>query len=159
MRARGGLESWRDTITTGRVFAVSPKSANQTSPGCGFIEQVEDLLFDSTLTHQIENVMVSEFHNLGNPLSHLSSCFRLPLAQPSVQPLNQRIHNDAPPTLSLALIAGTLRAIYRTIVRSKALTPFQVICTPMQTRMKEDRRMITFIAASPRVRPIRSAKR
>jgi len=48
----------RDTITTGRVFAAIPRSANQTSPGCGLIEQVENLLFGGARAHQIENVVV-----------------------------------------------------------------------------------------------------
>ncbi|MFN7920539.1 MAG: hypothetical protein U0Q16_10615 [Bryobacteraceae bacterium] len=36
--ARGASESCRDTMTTGRVFAAKPRSANQTSPGWGLIE-------------------------------------------------------------------------------------------------------------------------
>jgi hypothetical protein len=42
---RGGSGSWRETITTGRVLAASPRSASQISPGLGFVKQVEDLLF------------------------------------------------------------------------------------------------------------------
>jgi hypothetical protein len=34
-----------------------------------------------------------------------------------------------------------------------------MICTPMQTRMKDDMRMMTFIAVSPSALPMRSAKR
>jgi hypothetical protein len=98
------LASSRDTITTGLVFAANPKSANQTSPGCGLIKQVEDVLFDSTRAHQIENVMVGEVHNLGQSLPYLSRCFRLPLAQFGIQPLNQRIHGGILPTFSLAPI-------------------------------------------------------
>ena len=33
------------TITIGRNFAAQPRSANQTSPGHGFIDQIHDLLF------------------------------------------------------------------------------------------------------------------
>src|SRR5579863_8134132 len=35
--ARGGAASRRDTITTGRVLAASPRSASHTSPGAGLI--------------------------------------------------------------------------------------------------------------------------
>jgi len=45
-RDLGGLEFWRETITTGRALAAIPRSANQISPGWRLIEQqVEDLLF------------------------------------------------------------------------------------------------------------------
>jgi hypothetical protein len=47
----GGVGSCRETSTTGRVFAARPRSANHTSPGCGFIEQVENLLFGCARTH------------------------------------------------------------------------------------------------------------
>ena len=50
-------------------------------------------------------------------------------------------------------------SIYRTTVRSSVLSPFHRICTPIHTRMNDDKRMITFIAESPSVRPIRSANR
>ena len=42
---------------------------------------------------------------------------------------------------------------------TSAPIPFQRICTPMHTRMKDDRRMTTSIAASPSNAAIRSAKR
>jgi len=43
--------------------------------------------------------------------------------------------------------------------RSSALSPFHEICTPMHTRMKDDKRIKIFIAASPSASAIRSAKR
>jgi hypothetical protein len=95
--ACGGLKSCRDTIATGRVFAASPRSANQTSPGCGLIEQVENLLFSSARADQIQHVLVGEFDDLRHALSHLSGRFRLPLAQPCVQSLHQYIHGDILP--------------------------------------------------------------
>ena len=58
--------------TIRRGGAASPKSANQTSPGCGLTEQVEDLLFDSTRARHIENVAVREFGDLGYTLPYLS---------------------------------------------------------------------------------------
>lgn len=51
--------------------------------GCGFIEQIENLLLGCPRAHQIENIMIGEFNNLCYALSYLSCRFRLPFAQPS----------------------------------------------------------------------------
>ena len=59
---------------------------------------------------------------------------------------------------TLTKAAGT-QAPYRITVRKSVLSPFHRICTPMHTRMNDDRRMMTFMPESPRVRPMRSAKR
>jgi hypothetical protein len=40
---------------------------------------------------------------------------------------------------------------------SNALIPFQAICTPIQTRKKEDNCVITVIPVAPRIRAKRSA--
>ena len=84
-------------MTRSRVFAASPRSASQTSPGCRLIEQVEDLLFSGARAHQIEDLMVGEFDNLCHALSYLSRRFRLPLAQSGFQGLNQGIHGEVLP--------------------------------------------------------------
>ena len=79
---------------TGRVLAASPKSASQISPGRGFIEQVEDLLFGSARTRDVKDVMIGEFYNLGDALPDLCRRFRLPLAQSSVEFYRQGVHDD-----------------------------------------------------------------
>jgi hypothetical protein len=81
-------------MTTGRVLAASPKSASQISPGRGFIEQVEDLLFGGSRTRDVKDVMIGEFYNLGDALSGLSRRFRFPLAQASIQLFRQGVHVD-----------------------------------------------------------------
>ena len=48
---------------------------------------------------------------------------------------------------------------YYVRVRSSALMPFHRIWTPMQTRMNDDNRLMTFMAVSPSAVPMRSAKR
>ena len=93
MRARGGSGSWRETMTTGRVLAASPRSASQISPGWGFIEQVEDLLFGGARAREIEDTVIGEFYDLGNALPYLRRRLWLPLAQSSVQFLRQSIHD------------------------------------------------------------------
>src|SRR5271163_3392485 len=71
VRVRGGSASWRETMTTGRVLAASPRSASQISPGRGLIEQVEDLLFGSARARNIKDVVVGEFYNFNNALPGL----------------------------------------------------------------------------------------
>ena len=83
-------------MTTGRVLAASPKSANQISPGRGFIEQVEDLLFGGARTRDVNDVVIGEFYNLGDALSGFCRSLWRPLAQPSIQFLSQCIHDGLP---------------------------------------------------------------
>jgi hypothetical protein len=100
-RARGGSESRRDTITMGRVFAASPRPAQKTPDGCVLIEQVENLLFSRARADQTRHVLTGEFDDLHQALSYLSGRFRLPLAHPCIQSLDQYIHGDIPLTFSL----------------------------------------------------------
>jgi len=79
---------------TGRVLAASPTSASQISPGWGFIEQVEDLLFGGARARDIKDVVIGELYNLNDALPGLSRRFRLPLAQSSIQFLRQGVHDD-----------------------------------------------------------------
>jgi hypothetical protein len=65
--------------TTGRVFAVIPRSANQTSPGCGLIEQVQNFLFGRARAHQIQNVVIGEIDDFGDALPYLCGSLRPPL--------------------------------------------------------------------------------
>ena len=60
-RARGGFSSLRDTMTTGRVLATMPRSASQTSPRSGFIDDIQYVLFDDAGAGDIENIEVGEF--------------------------------------------------------------------------------------------------
>jgi len=54
------------------------------SPGCGLIEQVENLLFNGARAHQIENVVVGEFYHLRQLRAHLRSLERQ-IAQVAMQ--------------------------------------------------------------------------
>jgi hypothetical protein len=97
-RDRGGLGSRRDTMTTGRVFAASPRSANQISPGWWLIEQVKDLLFGGARARDIKDVLIAELYNLSDALSGLCRCLRLPLTQSSVQFFRQGVHDGLLPS-------------------------------------------------------------
>ncbi len=68
----------------GRVFAASPKSTSQISPGWGFIEQVENFLFGRAGLRDIQGVVIGEIHDLDNALSGLCCHLRFPLAQPGL---------------------------------------------------------------------------
>jgi hypothetical protein len=71
-------------MTTGRVLAASPRSASQISPGWGFIEQIQDLLFGSARTRDIKDVVIGELYNFSDALPGLCRCLWFPLAQSSV---------------------------------------------------------------------------
>ena len=92
-RDRGGLESWWETMTTGRVLAASPRSASQISPDRGFIEQVEDLLFGGARARDIKEILIGELYRLHDALPGLCRRIRLPLAQSLVQLLRQGVHD------------------------------------------------------------------
>src|SRR5215472_9157508 len=61
-----GSGSWRETMTMGRVLAASPRSASKISPGWGFIEQVQDILFSGARARDIQGVVIGEFCHLGD---------------------------------------------------------------------------------------------
>ena len=54
----------RDTTITGRVFAASPRSASQTSPGRGLIQAVQHFLFDRARANQVERIFVCRIDDL-----------------------------------------------------------------------------------------------
>src|SRR5437764_221530 len=93
-RDRGGSGSRRETMTTGRVLAACPRSANQISPGWGFFEQVEDLLFGAARARDIQDVVIGELYYLSDALPGFCRCLRFPLAQSSVWFLRQGVHDD-----------------------------------------------------------------
>lgn len=95
-------------MTTGRVLAASPRSASQISPGRGFIEQVEDLLFSGARTRDVKEVMIGEIYNLGDALPGLCRRFRLPLAQSTIQFLRQGVHNGLQLSSLASLAPSTL---------------------------------------------------
>ena len=79
-------------MTTGRVLAASPRSASQTSPGWGFIKQVENLLFGGARAGDVQKILIGEVDDFGDALPGLRGGFGLPGAQPSVQLLCQGVH-------------------------------------------------------------------
>jgi hypothetical protein len=67
-------------MTTGRVLAASPRSASQSPPGWGFIEQVEDLRFGGARARDIKDIVIGELDNLSDALPGLCRRLRIPLA-------------------------------------------------------------------------------
>jgi hypothetical protein len=91
-----------------------------------------------------------------------------PRAMQHKQTLQERgVHVETKtPLLSVKLGSKDARSVarerssaYEITVLSSALRPFHKIWTPMQTRMNEERRMMTFMADSPSARPKPSANR
>ena len=80
-------------MTTGRVFAASPRLVSQISPGWGFIEQVEDVLFGGARARDIKEILIREFDHLCDALSGFCRRIRLPLAQSVVQFRGQCVHD------------------------------------------------------------------
>ncbi len=87
------LESYRDTMTTGRVFAAKPRSASQISPGCRLIKAVQYFLFDRSRTYQVERIMIGSVDDFTYERTNLRGDFRFPLTQLCIQLLDNRIHD------------------------------------------------------------------
>jgi len=66
------VKSSRERITTGRVLAARPRSANQMSPGSGFVEEVEDFLFDAAGMRHIQRVSIGGLYWLNQHLRNMT---------------------------------------------------------------------------------------
>jgi hypothetical protein len=75
-------------ITAGLILAAIPKSTSQTSPWRGFINQIEDFLFDGSGAEQFERVTVSGCNDLSDELLHLCDGLGTPRLQPCVECLS-----------------------------------------------------------------------
>ena len=78
----------------GRVFAASPRSASQTSPGRGFIQVVQYFLFDRPSAYQVERVVVRRVDYLRDEGADFLRNLWFPLGQLCVQFLGERIHSQ-----------------------------------------------------------------
>jgi len=88
IKARGGSGSWCETMTTGRNLAAKPRSAVQTSPGRGFIKEVQDFLFHRAGPDDVEEVPIGKFDDLDDLTPDPFSGFRTPFPELLVQPLS-----------------------------------------------------------------------
>jgi len=79
----------------------------------------------------------------------------------SNRPPKQQLPTENKPCSRVRGLRGysdpTRKAVCSATVSSNALIPFHPICTPMQTRRKDDNFVITVIAVRPSVRASRSA--
>ena len=78
----------------GRVFAASPRSASQTSPGRGLIQVVQYFLFDRPSAYQVERVIVRRVDYLRDEGADFLRNLWFPLGQFCVQFLGERIHSQ-----------------------------------------------------------------
>ena len=72
-------------MTTGRTLAAKPRSASQTSPGLGFIEEVQDFLFGAARSDEVEDALIGEFDDLGELTTDLIHRLRAPFSEPPIQ--------------------------------------------------------------------------
>lgn len=68
-------------MTTGRNLAAKPRSAVQTSPGRGFIEEVQDVLLHTARPHDVEKAPVGQLDDLDHLRANLFRGFRAPLLE------------------------------------------------------------------------------
>jgi hypothetical protein len=90
---RGGSSSYLDTTTTGRVLAAIPRSANQTSPGRGLIEDVHHFLLDDPRAANLQSVIVRLFDDFSHERPNLLRDFRLPLVELVLQFFGDVFHD------------------------------------------------------------------
>src|ERR1043166_2117663 len=91
-RSTPGSGSDLETITTGRLFAASPRSANQTSPGSRFIENVQYVLFHGPRANHVKSIVVRQFDDLSYNSSDFVSCGHSPTLKLLIQFLRDGIH-------------------------------------------------------------------
>lgn len=68
-------------MTTGLDFAAIPRSANQTSPGFRFIEQIENFLLDPPGTAEVEQVEIRQLDDLADEALDFQGELRLPFIE------------------------------------------------------------------------------
>jgi hypothetical protein len=96
IRALGGSGSGRETITTGRYLAANPRSAIQTSPGRGFIEEVQNFLLHLARPNDLKETLIGQLDEFGDLRSDPFRRFRAPLLELFVEPFRQDVHGITP---------------------------------------------------------------
>src|SRR6266571_7649645 len=91
-RARGGSGSDRETTTTGRLFAASPRSASQTSPGCGFIQEIQNVLLCGSRSQEVQSILVCQFDDFYHALTDLIRSTLFPYPKLFIQPFDYGVH-------------------------------------------------------------------
>jgi len=76
----------------GRVFAASPRSASQTSPGLALIEEIEHFLGHLTGRDKIEAIRISRVNDLRNKLFNLGGFADVPGFELLIQLLCDHCH-------------------------------------------------------------------
>ena len=82
-------------MTTGRNFAAKPRSAIQTSPGRGFIEEVQDFLIYLARTYNVEEVLIGQLDDLENLTPNLFGGLWAPLPELLIQALSEDVHGSS----------------------------------------------------------------
>ncbi len=72
-------------MTTRRNLAAKPRSASQTSPGRGFIDEVQDFLLHSAGPDDVEEALVGKLDDFNDLAADLFYGFRAPFLELLVQ--------------------------------------------------------------------------
>lgn len=91
---------------------MRPRSASQTSPGCGFIYEVEDFLFYGARAGEVERAFVGAVDDFGDALADIGGGFRLPVAEAVVKFFGQSVHSEIPSDFSLSPDGAASRIMY-----------------------------------------------
>ena len=83
-------------MTTGRYLAAKPRSAIQTSPGRGFIDQVQDFLLHLARPNDVEKTAIGQLDEFEDLASNLFRGFWAPLLELLVEPFRQYVHRLLP---------------------------------------------------------------
>lgn len=75
-------------MTTDRSLAAKPRSAVQTSPGRGLIEEIQDFLFHFAGSRDIEDVLIRQLDDFGDPAPNFCGGFAAPFPELFVELLN-----------------------------------------------------------------------
>ena len=92
----GRIRILRDTMTTGRYFAAKPRSAIQTSPGRGFIDQVQDFLLHFARPSDVKEALIGQLDEFDDLASNLFRSFWAPFLELFVEPFRQHVHSVPP---------------------------------------------------------------
>jgi hypothetical protein len=72
--------------------------AIRTSPGRGFIEEVQDFLFHFARPYDIEQALVGQLDDFDHLVPDLFGGLRAPFPELSVQALSEDVHGSSPPS-------------------------------------------------------------
>ena len=75
------LKRWNRNVQSITFHSDSPRSASQTSPGCGVIERIQNFLLYDARLQKIQCVLIGELNHLRHASTYLVRRLSAPLTQ------------------------------------------------------------------------------